>query len=252
MLRSPSPARRGWYTRTIVPCRCGYAEVSSHKTSCRQPNALVWSLPRRSSAIACSRIQAMKRSTGMGVPCKPLPGQQLEQACPFPGLKRATWRVEKPRNGLTFVLQPDIVGPLINRDTAISSNMADISLPMQLICPTLGIDLGGQCWQLGQFAMSHAGWHVVAGASLMRALPVVMLLIRSRHFGRFLQRGRPMQQHTLVFVGAVIAFDIGLLLRLVRGTERSGRCPNRGETDARLKENLAHSGCLPNGDRDRR
>src|SRR6266699_6761459 len=87
---------RLWQASILLARSWCYAEVSSQKTSCRQPNALVWSLPRRSSAIACSRIQAMKRSTGMGVPCKPLPGQQLEQACPFPGLKRATWRVEKP------------------------------------------------------------------------------------------------------------------------------------------------------------
>src|SRR5713101_3257143 len=98
---------------------------------------------------------------------------------------------------------------------------------------------------MGQLGMSDEGWHVVARASLMGSLPVVMLLICSRHFGRFLQRGRPMQKPPLVFVGAVIAFDIGLLLRLVRGTERSGRCPNRGETKASLKENLAHSGSLP-------
>src|SRR6266581_1250814 len=72
---------------------------------------------------------------------------------------------------------------------------------------------------MGQLGMSDEGWHVVARASLMGSLPVVMLLIRSRHFGRFLQRGRPMHQHTLVFVGAVRAFDIGLLLRLVRRTD---------------------------------
>ncbi len=108
----------------------------------------------------------------------------LEQAGAFPNLKTAARRVAKPRNGLPFVEQPDRVGPLINRDTAISSNMAHRGPPMQLIDPTVGIDLGGQYWQMGQVGMSDAGWHVVARAPLMRSLPVVMLLIRLRHFGR--------------------------------------------------------------------
>jgi hypothetical protein len=53
----------------------------------------------------------------------------------------------------------------------------------------------------------------------MRPLPVVMLLIRSGHFAGFLQRARPMHKHAFVFVRAVITFDVGLLLGLMRRTD---------------------------------
>src|SRR5713226_7466558 len=63
--------------------------------SCRQPNALLWSLPRRSSATACSRIQAMKRSNGMGAPWSPLTGKLLPQRGSFPDLKLADIRIDQ-------------------------------------------------------------------------------------------------------------------------------------------------------------
>jgi hypothetical protein len=73
------PVEPGFGKRT---CWWHHAKASSHRSSCRQPNALVWSLPRRSSAIACSRIQAMKRSSGMGAPCKPLIDSRLSKFLP--------------------------------------------------------------------------------------------------------------------------------------------------------------------------
>jgi hypothetical protein len=142
-----------------------HAEASSQRSSCRQPNALVWSLPRRSSAIACSRIQAMKRSIGMGVPCKPLPGQPLEQACPFPDLKTASRRVNQQGHCLALMFQPNIVGSFTHRDTAIGSDMVHIGSPMQVIDPAAGIDRGLQDWQMRQLGMSDARWRVVSQPS---------------------------------------------------------------------------------------
>jgi hypothetical protein len=74
MLRSASPARRGWQTRTVAPGRGGYAEVASHKTRCRQPTALLWRLPRRSWALACSPMPPIDPTGCLDTMCKPLLG----------------------------------------------------------------------------------------------------------------------------------------------------------------------------------
>ncbi len=139
-----------------------HAEASSQRSSCRQPNALLWLLPRRSSATACSRIQAIKRSSGMGAHGLALDRQPFEQASSFPDLKTASRCVDEQGNALAFVVQPDIVGPLIHRDTAISPDMAHIGSLMQLIDPAVGIDRSRQGWQMRQVGMRDAGWHVVA------------------------------------------------------------------------------------------
>src|SRR6266571_837546 len=53
----------------------------------------------------------------------------------------------------------------------------------------------------------------------MRALPVVMLLIRLGHFAGFLQRARPMYQQAFILVASMVSFHKCVLLWLLLLTD---------------------------------
>jgi hypothetical protein len=94
---------------------------------------------------------------------------------------------------------------------------------MHALQPAIRVHFLGKLWQMRELLESEPWGQVLAGASLVRPLPIVVLLRVSGDFSRLLKGAGAVDEYTFILVAPMVSFDKRVLLWLL------------GRTDIRLK-----------------